>query len=120
MVRNRLSGSGREFVKVFESYQLPVAGEAIERIAKLYDVEKRARFKSPVDRVALRQEYAKPIFDDLEAWLRKQLGRLSGKTPLAKAIYYPAVAACSDERGICADPPAQGAALSGSRVSGVG
>ena len=49
----------REFVKVFVSYQLPVAGEAIERIAKLYDVEKQARFKSPADRVALRQEYAK-------------------------------------------------------------
>jgi len=78
----------REFVKVFESYQLPVAGEAIERIAKLYEVEKQARFKSPEDRVALRQEYAKPIFDDLEVWLRGQLGRLSGKTPLAKAIRY--------------------------------
>lgn len=78
----------REFVKVFESYQLPVAGEAIERIAKLYDVEKQARFKSPQERVALRQEYAKPIFDDLEIWLRAQLGKLSGKTPLAKAIRY--------------------------------
>jgi transposase len=78
----------REFVKVFESYQLPVAGEAIERIAKLYDVEKQARFKSPEERGALRQEYAKPIFDDLEIWLRAQLGKLSSKTPLAKAIRY--------------------------------
>jgi transposase len=78
----------REFVKVFESYQLPVAGEAIERIAKLYEVEKQARFKSPEDRVALRQEQAKPIFDDLEVWLRSQLNKISGKTPLAKAIRY--------------------------------
>jgi transposase len=78
----------REFVKVFESYQLPVAGEAIERIAKLYEIEKRARFKTPQERVALRQEYAKPIFDDLEVWLRAQLSKLSGKTPLAKAIRY--------------------------------
>jgi len=78
----------REFVKVFESYKLPVAQEAIERIAKLYKVEKRARFKSPQDRVALRQEYAKPIFDDLEVWLRAQLNKMSGKTPLAKAIRY--------------------------------
>jgi hypothetical protein len=78
----------REFVKVFESYQLPVAGEAIERIAKLYEVEKQARFKSPQERVALRQEYAKPIFDDLETWLRVQLNKMSGKTPLAKAIRY--------------------------------
>ena len=47
-----------------------MAQEAIERIAKLYEVEKRALFKSPDERVALRQEYAKPIFDDLEVWLR--------------------------------------------------
>ena len=78
----------REFVKVFESYKLPVANEAIERIAELYEVEKQGRFKSPQERVALRQECAKPIFDDLEAWLMEQLGRLSGKTPLAKAIRY--------------------------------
>jgi transposase len=78
----------REFVKVFESYKLPMAQEAIERIAKLYEVEKRARFKSPDERVALRQEYAKPIFDDLEVWLRAQLGKMSGKSPLAKAIRY--------------------------------
>jgi len=78
----------REFVKVYESYELPVAGEAIDRIAKLYGVEKLARFKSPQERVALRQEYATPIFDDLEAWLMVQLGKISGKTPLAKAIRY--------------------------------
>jgi len=60
-------------------------GDAVERIAKLYEVEKQARFKSPQERVALRQENAKPVFDDLEVWLRKPFGRLSGKTPLAKA-----------------------------------
>jgi transposase len=32
------------------------------------------------------QERAKPIFDDLEAWLKVQLSKVSGKTPLAKAI----------------------------------
>jgi hypothetical protein len=37
---------------------------------------------------ALRQEYAKPIFDDLEVWLKEQLGKISSKTPLAKAIKY--------------------------------
>ncbi|MCP4450509.1 MAG: IS66 family transposase [Planctomycetes bacterium] len=78
----------REFVKVYDSYKLPTAKEAIDRIARLYEVEKRARHKPPAERVALRQEYAKPIFDDLEDWLRTQLNRISGKTPLAKAIRY--------------------------------
>ena len=38
--------------------------------------------------MALRQEYAKPIFDDLKVWLQEQLDMISGKTPLAKAIRY--------------------------------
>jgi transposase len=75
-------------VKVHDRSKSVTAWEAIERIAKLYEVEKRARFKSPDERVALRQEYAMLIFDDLEAWLRAQLNRISGKTPLAKAIRY--------------------------------
>ena len=37
----------REFTKVYESTKSATAREAIERIAELYEVEKRARFKSP-------------------------------------------------------------------------
>ena len=71
-----------------DSSKSATAWEAIERIAKLYEVEKQARFKTPERRVALRQEYAKPLFDDLEPWLMEQLNKMSGKTPLAKAIQY--------------------------------
>ena len=78
----------REFYALYESLKLPVAGEAVLRIRKLYDVETQARFLPPHERVALRQELAKPIFDDLEIWLKEQLGKISGKTPLAKAIRY--------------------------------
>ena len=78
----------REFFDLFESTKLPVAGEAVLRIKRLYDVERQARFLPPAERVALRQEYAKPIFDDLEVWLKEQLGKISSKTPLAKAIKY--------------------------------
>ena len=46
------------------------------------------RGQSPEARAALRQENAKPIFDDLEEWLRDQLPKISGKSPLAKAIRY--------------------------------
>lgn len=78
----------REFFALYESTKLPVAGEAVLRIKKLYDVETQARFLPASERVALRQEYAKPIFDDLEVWLKEQLGKISSKTPLAKAIKY--------------------------------
>ena len=35
-----------------------------------------------------RRSDAGPILDDLEAWLRTQLSKISGKTPLAAAIRY--------------------------------
>ncbi len=65
-----------------------IAASAIRRIAKLYAVEKEARGKSPQERVALRQDKAKPVFDDLEQWLHDQLPSISSKSPLAKAIRY--------------------------------
>ena len=78
----------REFFELYESAKLPVAGEAVLRIKKLYDVQTQTRFLPISERVALRQEYAKPIFDDLGVWLKEQLGKVSSKTPLAKAIKY--------------------------------
>ena len=62
--------------------------EAIKRIAKLYGIEKEARGHTPEERVQLRQKKAKPIFDDLEQWLHMQLPKISGKSPLARAIRY--------------------------------
>lgn len=38
--------------------------------------------------MALRQEQTKPAFDDLEIWLKEQLSKTFGKSPLAKAICY--------------------------------
>jgi len=78
----------RKFVDVFASQGSSIAEEAIRRIALLYAVKKEARNKSPDERMALRQSKAKPIFDDLEAWLNAQLPKISGKSPLAQAIRY--------------------------------
>jgi transposase len=78
----------RKFVDVFERDGSTIAKETIARIARLYAVEKEARYKPSADRVALRQEKALPIFDDLEVWLKSQLPRISGKTHLAEAIRY--------------------------------
>ncbi|MGH0004268.1 IS66 family transposase [Pseudovibrio ascidiaceicola] len=78
----------RKFVDVHASQGSSIAGEAIQRIAKLYEVEKQARGKPPPERVRQRQEQAKPVFDDLEDWLHSQLARISGKSALAGAIRY--------------------------------
>ena len=65
-----------------------IAEETIRRIAKLYGIEKQVRGQPPDERVRIRQEKAKLVFDDLEAWLNAQLPKISGKTPLASAIRY--------------------------------
>lgn len=78
----------RKFVDEFERTGADIAKHAITQIAELYAVEKEARGKSPEERVALRQEKAKPVFDELEVWLQAQLSKISGKTKLAAAIRY--------------------------------
>lgn len=78
----------RKFVDEFERTGADIAKRSIQQIAELYTVEKEAKGKSPEERVALRQEKAKPIFDELEAWLQAQLPKISGKTKLAEAIRY--------------------------------
>jgi len=78
----------RKFVDIYESEGSAIAEEAIKRIAALYAVEKQARYQPAEERVALRQGKAKPVFDDLEAWLSLQLPKISGKSTLAAAIRY--------------------------------
>ena len=78
----------RKFVDIYESEGAAIAEEAIKRIAALYAVEKEARYKPAEERVALRQDKAKQVFDDLEAWLSLQLPKISGKSTLAAAIRY--------------------------------
>ena len=78
----------RKFVDVFTAQGSSIAEEAIRRIGELYAVEKEARGKFPAERESLRQEKAQPVFDDLEEWLGAQLPKISGKSPLAKAIRY--------------------------------
>lgn len=78
----------RKFVDIFKASGLEIAEEAIKRIALLYAVEKAARGKSPEERALIRQEKAKPVFDELEIWLQAQLPLIPGKSDIAKAIRY--------------------------------
>ena len=51
-------------------------------------MEKQAGGLVPDQRVEIRLAKAKPIFEDLDAWLRAQFPKVSGKSELAKAIRY--------------------------------
>lgn len=78
----------RDFVDIHRSTASPIAEEVLRRIADLYRIEDAIRGHPPEVRRAVRQEKSKPVVDGLKAYLDEQLGRVSGKTPVAKAIRY--------------------------------
>jgi transposase len=75
----------------------PIANEALQRIAALYQIEAEIRGRSADERRTVRQEKSRPILDDFEPWLRAKLALISQKTKLAEAIRY----ALSRWAGLC-------------------
>jgi hypothetical protein len=78
----------RPFYEFFVSTKSPIAAEALARIGKLYEIEAEIRGHPAEHRRAVRQERSRPIVEALHAWLQEQLPRLSGSSPLAKAMRY--------------------------------
>jgi hypothetical protein len=78
----------RRFYELAAAGPAPIASEALKRIAMLYAVETEIRGRSADERRTCRLEKSRPIIDDLEPWLRTQLGLISQKTKLAEAIRY--------------------------------
>ena len=77
----------RNFFKLHEAGS-PVASEAVERIATLYEIEAAIRGHPPDVRQRVRAKQSKPIVEALHAWLNLQLARLPGGSRLAEAIRY--------------------------------
>ena len=81
--------SRRKFYEVTVSIKhSTIAPKALEQIGKLYDIEREIKGQSPQERQAKRQQYAKPIIDNLFEWLKKIQQTLPKKSETAKAIYY--------------------------------
>src|SRR6185437_8092223 len=78
----------RRFYELAAAGPAPIATEALERIAKLYAIEKDIRGRTADERRAVRQDRSQPIIDGLEPWLRAKLALISQKTKLAEAIRY--------------------------------
>jgi hypothetical protein len=78
----------RKFFDIHLAQGSAIAKEALERVAELYQIEAAIRGKLPEDRQRIRQQHAAPKLDDLEAWLRSQIIRISGKSALADATRY--------------------------------
>jgi transposase len=85
--RDHLVGR-RKFFDLATLSKSPIAAEAVRRIDELFEIERTINGKTPAERVAVRQERAKPLVDDLEVWMRRQRDRLAPSHDLAKAIHY--------------------------------
>jgi transposase len=78
----------RELIEIQRSTQSPIATEVLRRIAELYCLEDNIRGQPPDQRRAVRQDKAKPLVEALKTYLEEQLGIVSGKMPIAKAMRY--------------------------------
>jgi transposase len=87
----------RRFYELAAAGPAPIASEALQRIAALYQIEADIRGRSADQRHTVRQEKSRPILDDFEPWLRAKLALISQKTKLAEAIRY----ALSRWDGLC-------------------
>lgn len=66
----------------------PIALEAVQRIDAIFEIERAINGLSAEARRTVRQEQAKPLVEALHAWMIEQRARISGKTPLGKALHY--------------------------------
>lgn len=66
----------------------PVAAEAIRRIAWLYKIEAEVRELSSPERLRIRQERSKPMWDELHLWLELERTRVPDGGAIAKALDY--------------------------------
>src|SRR3954470_2014523 len=78
----------REMVEIHQSTASPIAEEVLRRLAALYRIEDTIRGQPPDARKAARRERSRPIVEALKVYLEEQLGRVSGKMPVAKAMRY--------------------------------
>jgi transposase len=66
----------------------PIAMEALQRIAALYEIEARVRGKSAADRLVVRHIESRPLVTELRVWFEAQLAKLPARGPTAEAIRY--------------------------------
>ncbi len=78
----------REVIKAMPDAGSPMGEQILQRIAGLYAIEKQIRGSSPDERRAARQERAKPLVAELEAFIRAQRERLSPKSNMGQALGY--------------------------------
>lgn len=78
----------RKFYDLEQAHASPVAAEALQRIGKLYGIEKEIRGRLPDERREVRQARARPLLESMRDWLESTRAQLSRKSGVASAISY--------------------------------
>jgi transposase len=78
----------RKLKEVHDHDASPIAKEGLERIAKLYAIEKEVRGTSPETRLAVRQEKTAPLVAGFFDWLHTQRARVSRRSRLGEKLAY--------------------------------
>jgi hypothetical protein len=96
----------------------PMALEAVQRIDRLFDIERATNGLTAAQRLAARQDLSKPLVDDLKTWMVQERAKLSRGNEVAKAMDYmlkrwPAFARFLDDGHICLTNNAAERALRG-------
>lgn len=66
----------------------PLALEALQRIDRIFDIERDINGRPAAERLAVRQDLVAPIIHELESWMREQRNHLSRHDDVAKAMAY--------------------------------
>jgi len=83
-----LAHARRKFHDLWVNHKSPVAQEALQFFAALYEVERQAQAFGAEQRQQLRASQSRPIMDKLREWLTLQRQRATDGTAIARAIDY--------------------------------
>ena len=78
----------RYFYDIHVATNAPIAGEALQRIGQLFDIERAVMGRPAALRQQARQSGARPVIDALAVFFDASLTMISGRSDLAKAIRY--------------------------------
>jgi transposase len=78
----------RKFYDLQQAHASAIAGEALERIAALYGIEKEIRGRPPDERQQIRTARSRPLLQSLQEWFEVSLPKLSRKSDTTAAIRY--------------------------------
>ena len=83
-----MAHSRRKFFELHASNKSLIAQQALEYMARLYEVEREVKGLSADERLQIRQVKSRPLADALHAWMLLQRRAITDGTATAKALDY--------------------------------